>query len=242
MRGSLFYNIFGIANYQQKLILCKNSIFIFLKRTMNKEDFFNKYKRQRTFVMIKPDGVQRGLIGEIIQHFEKKVLKITAMKMIRPTEEQVRAHYPMNNPAWIERLGGKSLSGFEGLDVDPEEFLGTKDKVEIGKNVAESLVKFMTSGPVIIMIIEGLQARDMVRKIVWHTLPNKADMGTIRADYSIDTPLIANVEGRSIHNLIHASETEQEAENEIKLRFGNATDVYEYERTDEKVAYTPDKY
>lgn len=209
---------------------------------MDKEAFFNKYKKQRTFVMIKPDGVQRGIIGEILQHFEKKVMKIVAMKMIRPTEEQVRKHYPMQDAAWIERLGGKSLSGFEGLDIDPIDFLGTTDKTEIWKNVAESLVKFMTSGPVIIMIIEWLQARDMVRKIVGHTLPNKADMWTIRADYSIDTPLIANVEGRSIHNLVHASETEEEAENEIKLRFGEGTEIYTYERTDEKVAYTPDAY
>lgn len=190
-------------------------------------------------MMIKPDGVQRGLVGEILQHFEKKVMKIVAMKMIQATEEQVRAHYPMQDMAWVERLGGKSLSGFDGLDIDPKEFLGTDDPVEIGKNVAESLVKYMTSGPVVIMIIEGLQAREMVRKIVGHTLPNKADVGSIRADYSIDTPLIANVEGRSIHNLIHASETEEEAINEINLWFGADKNICEYMRTDEKVAYFP---
>ncbi len=209
---------------------------------MNKQEFMEKFKKQRTFVMIKPDGVQRGLIWVILQHFEKKVLKIVAMKMIRATEEQVRSHYPMNDPAWIERLGEKSLSGFAWLDVDPVEFLWTTDKTEIGKSVAESLVKFMTSGPAVIMIIEWIQARDMVRKIVGNTLPNKADMWTIRADYSVDTPLIANVEVRSIHNLIHASETEEEAENEIALRFGNNTETHDYIRTDEKVAYTPDTY
>ena len=92
------------------------------------------------------------------------------------------------------------------------------------------------------MIIEGIQARNMVRKIVGNTLPSKADMGTIRADYSIDTPLIANVEARSIHNLIHASETEEEAENEINLWFGEDKNIHEYMMTAEKVAYTPDNY
>jgi len=192
--------------------------------------------------MIKPDGVQRWLIGEILQHFEKKVLKIVAMKMISATEAQVRVHYPMLDPVWVERLGNKSLSGFDGLWVDPKEFLGTKDPTQIGKKIAESLVKYMTSGPSIIMIIEGILAREMVRKIVGNTLPNKADMWTIRADYSVDTPLIANVEARSIHNLIHASETAEEAENEINLWFGGEVNTHEYARTDEKVAYTPDNY
>ena len=209
---------------------------------MDKTEFFNKFKKQRTFVMVKPDGVQRGLIWEILQHFEKKVMKIVAMKMIVPTEAQVRAHYPMQDAKRIKRLGEKSLGGFEWLDIDPKEFLGSNDPTEIGKEVAESLVKYMTSGPAVIMIIEGLQARDMVRKIVGHTLPNKADMGTIRADYSIDTPLIANVEARSIHNLIHASETEEEATNEINLWFGDDKNICEYTRTDEKVAYTPENY
>ena len=90
------------------------------------------------------------------------------------------------------------------------------------------------------MVIEGLQAVEMVRKIVGHTLPNKADMGTIRADYSIDTPLIANVEARSIHNLIHASEIPSEAADEINLWFGDAN-IISYARSDEKVAYAPDE-
>lgn len=208
---------------------------------MNKEEFFMKYKNQRTFVLIKPDGVQRWLIGEILQHFEKKVLKIVAMKMIQAKEETIRAHYPMTDEAWLTRLGGKSLSGFDGLDINPKDFLWTDDALTIGKQVAESLIEYMLSGPCVIMVIEGLQAVEMVRKIVGHTLPNKADMGTIRADYSIDTPLIANVEARSIHNMIHASEIPEEAEQEIRLWFGEDANFLKYTRTDEKVAYAPDQ-
>jgi len=208
--------------------------------TITKDEFFEKFKKQKTFVMIKPDGVQRWLVWNILQHFEKKVLKIVAMKMVQATEAQVRAHYPMEDEARLTRLWGKSLSGFDGLDIDPIDFLGTDDPLVIGKKVAESLIDYMLSGPVVIMVIEWLQAVDMVRKIVGHTLPNKADMWTIRADYSIDTPLVANVEARSIHNMIHASEIPEEAEQEIKIRFGNEK-FLKYTRTDEKVAYSPDE-
>lgn len=196
-----------------------------------------KFKREKTFVMIKPDGVMRGLVGTIISKFEHRGLKIVAMKMIQPTETQVRAHYPMQDDAWIARLGEKSLSSLDGLDLDPKELFGTDDKMIIWKSVAESLVWYLTSGPAVAMIIEWLQATTMVRKIVGHTLPNKADVWSIRADYSVDTPLIANIEGRSIHNLIHASELPEEVEAEIKVWFGGNPDMHDYERVEEYVAY-----
>lgn len=178
-------------------------------------------KFERTFCMIKPDGVKRALVGDIIQRLEKAGLKIVALKMIQATEEQVRAHYPMSDEAWVTRLGEKSLSSFENLDTDPAEALGSTDTKEIGQAVANSLVEFMTSGPVVAMVIEGIQAVEMVRKLAGHTLPFKADVGTIRGDYSVDSPAVANVEMRAIHNLIHASEISSEAEAEIKLWFPN---------------------
>lgn len=176
-------------------------------------------KFERTFCMIKPDGVKRGLIGDIIGRIEKAGLKVVALKMEIPTAEMVRKHYPMSDEVWVQRLGEKSLSSFENLDADPAEVLGSIDKAVIGKNVADSLIEFMTSGPIIAMVVEGIQARDMIRKLAGHTLPFLADVGTIRGDYSVDSPAVANVEGRAIHNLFHASETAAEAENEIKLWF-----------------------
>ena len=107
----------------------------------------------------------------------------------------------------------------------------------IGKNVAESLIGYLTSGPSVAMIIEGIQAVTMVRKIVGHTLPNKADIGSIRADYSVDTPLIANLESRSIHNLIHASELPEEVAAEIAVWFGGNPEVHTYARVEDNVAY-----
>lgn len=178
-----------------------------------------KIKFERTFCMIKPDGVMRGAVGDIIGRIEKAGLKIVAMKMLTPTEAMVRAHYPMSDEAWVNRLGEKGLSSFEGLDVTAEEVLGTVDKAVIGKGVTESLVQYMTSGPVVAMVVEGIQSVAMVRKLAGHTLPFKADMGTIRGDYSVDSPSVANVEQRSIHNLFHASEVNEEAEKEIDLWF-----------------------
>lgn len=198
----------------------------------------HKIKYERTFCMIKPDGVMRGLIGEIVHRLEKAGLKVVAMKMLVPTEEQVRAHYPASDEAWVHRLGEKSLSGFDKLpDVSPKEVLGSDDKKELGQGVVESLVQYMQSGPVVCMVVEGIQAVDMVRKLAGHTLPFKAEMGTIRGDFSIDSPAVANAEKRSIHNLFHASEVPSEAETEIALWFGSDP-VYQYDLGNSATMYS----
>jgi nucleoside-diphosphate kinase len=194
-------------------------------------------KNQQTFCMVKPDGVLRGLTGEIIKRIELSGLKIVALKMVEADREMIIKHYPMSDQAWVDRLGDKGLVTFTDLELNAKEFLGTDDRTEIGKSVADSLIDYMTSAPVVCMIVEGMQAIDMIRKLAGHTLPFKADMGTIRGDFSVDSPAIANVEGRAIHNLFHASETPQEALNEIKLWFGD-TNKIAYTRTGEKVMYS----
>src|SRR4051812_43224410 len=103
--------------------------------------------------MIKPDGVVRGLVGEIVLRLEKAGLKVVAMKMLVPTKQQVIDHYPMSDQAWVDRLGDKGLSTFEELKLDPKEHLGTDDRSVVGRSVAESLVGYMTSGPVVAMVI-----------------------------------------------------------------------------------------
>lgn len=194
-------------------------------------------KFERTFAMIKPDGVMRGVVGDVIHRFEKVGLKIVAIKMVRPTAEQVRQHYPMSDEAWVERLGEKCISGFDSLECSVLDVLGTDDKKKLGQNVTESLVEYLTSGPVVAMVIEGIQAIDMVRKLCGHTLPFKADVGTIRGDYSVDSPAVANAEERSIHNIIHASETASEAKNEISLWFKGER-IPSYNLTGEMVMYS----
>jgi nucleoside-diphosphate kinase len=194
-------------------------------------------KEQRTFCMIKPDGVMRGLVGEIIARIERAGLKVVALKMVTPTKEQIIAHYPMSDQAWIDRLGDKGLSTFKELELDAKEHLGTDDRSEVGRSVADSLIGYMTSGPVVCMVVEGLQSIEMIRKLAGHTLPAKASVGTIRGDFSVDTPAIANVQKRALHNLFHASETPQEAANEIKLWFGE-DEIHDYKRVAEDLMYT----
>ena len=204
---------------------------------MSNHPAVNKIRFERTFCMIKPDGVKRALIGDIISRFEKSGLKIVAIRMFTPTAAQVRKHYPMSDEAWVMRLGEKSLSAFENIEADAKDVLGTVDKAQIGKRVSESLVQFMTSGPVVAMVIEGIQAIEMVRKICGHTLPFKADIGTIRGDYSVDSPSVANADFRAIHNLIHATETQSEAKNEIELWFGKK-DIPSYDLGSEAIMYS----
>lgn len=196
-----------------------------------------KIKFERTFAMIKPDGVKRGVIGDVIHRFEKVGLKIVALKMVTPTSAMVEKHYPMSDEAWVKRLGDKCLSGFESLECSAFDVLGTEDQKTLGEDVTKALVEYMTSGPVVAMVIEGMQAIDMVRKLCGHTLPFKADVGTIRGDYSVDSPSVANAEKRSIHNIIHASENAKEAENEIALWFGK-DEIPSYELTSESVMYS----
>ncbi|HOX41565.1 MAG TPA: nucleoside-diphosphate kinase [bacterium] len=186
---------------------------------------------ERTFTMIKPDGVQRGLIGEIINRFEKRGLKVIALKMVKPSVEHIDNFYPKDE-AWMARLGDKGFNVFNEYGFDPKDVMGTDNNLEAGKKVRQWLVDYIASAPVVPMVVEGIHARDMVRKIVGPTLPSKAEMGTIRGDYSVDSPASANLEKRAIKNLIHASETKEEAEAEIAHWF-SADEIYdEYDRAD----------
>jgi nucleoside-diphosphate kinase len=193
-------------------------------------------KHQRTFVMIKPDGVMRGLIGEIIHRVEKAGLKVVAMKMMVPDEQLIKDHYPTSDEKWIARLGSKAKSGLDGLPLEAKEVYGTDDEKSLGETALAGLIQYMQSGPVVAMVVEGMQAIDMMRKLIGATLPFKAEMGTIRGDYSVDSPVVANVEGRSIHNLVHASEIPSEAEHEIALWFKGET-ICDYSLGGEDIMY-----
>lgn len=185
-------------------------------------------KEEKTFVMVKPDGVRKGLVGEVIKRFEQRDLKIVALEMFQPTFEQIDTHYPKDD-AWVRRLGEKTLSTYEKYGYDPVTELGMTDPFEIGKEVRKWLVDYMTSAPLVRMVVQGVHAVDMVRKIVGPTMPYQADMGTIRGDFSADSPALANKEKRAVMNLIHASETAEEANHEIKHWFGDSP-IYSYKR------------
>jgi len=187
------------------------------------------FKKEQTYVMVKPDGVKKGLTGEIISRFEQRDLKIVALEMFQPTVDQIDNHYPKDE-AWIRRLGQKTLGTYEKYGLDAQEQLGTADDLEIGKMVRKWLIDYMTSAPLVRMVVEGVHAVDMVRKICGATLPYLSDMGTIRGDFSADSPAVANSEKRAVMNLVHASETPSEAEHEIKHWFGDRKVIFEYGR------------
>ena len=197
-------------------------------------------REELTFLMIKPDGVQRGLVGRIIRRVERAGLKIVGLKMFSPSEKQVDEHYPKDKE-WITRLGQKTLSTYEKYGYDAKKELGTDKAEKIGPMVREWLIKFMTSGPVVVVAIKGVHAVDMVRKLAGPTMPADADMGTIRGDFSVDSAASANRDKRAVYNLVHASETEDEASHEIEHWFGKGEKLNEYERSDEMVMYPGSK-
>jgi nucleoside-diphosphate kinase len=192
-------------------------------------------KHQQTLVLVKPDGVMRGLVGEIIQRIERRGLKVVGLKMVQVDRPHLDKHFP-SDETWVGRLGDKGLKTFAEYDLDPKEYLGTDDRLEIGKQVRESLFEYMTMGPVVAMVVEGLHAIDMVRKLAGHTLPVFAEMGTIRGDFSVDSPAIANTEKRSIYNVMHASETPEEATNEIGLWF-KPEEIHSYRRAGQEILF-----
>jgi nucleoside-diphosphate kinase len=187
-------------------------------------------KKERTFVIIKPDGIQRGMIGEIISRFEKVGLKITAMKFLVPKEEQCWTHYNKDD-SWFQSKGERIVKGREEMKLPVE-----KEAIEYGRDIIGQLVTFMTSGPVLAMVIEGNQAVGIVTKLVGGTEPLTSDVGTIRGDLTLDSYDLAGMDGRAVRNLIHCSDKPEEAEREIKIWF-EEKEIIKYRSINEQMLY-----
>ncbi len=192
-------------------------------------------KEEKTVVLIKPDGVKRGLIGEIILRIEKRGLKVIALEMIQAAKEQVDEHYPKNEE-WRKRLGEKTLKNYKDYGFECKKELGSEDPSEIGEKVRGWLIDYLTSGPMVKIVVKGIHAIDMVRKLVGKSMPSEAEMGTIRGDFSVDDATAANRDKRAIHNIVHASEIEKEAEHELNFWFA-AEDIYDYKRAEEDIMF-----
>jgi nucleoside-diphosphate kinase len=174
---------------------------------------------ERTLVLLKPDALDQGVVGDIIGRFEKAGLKLVAAKMVYPDEELAHKHYPDDRREFIEGMGHKTLDSYKEVGHDPQANFGSADPHAIGLQLQKWLVDFITSGPVIAIVLQGSNAIKTVRDIAGHTIPIKAKAGTIRGDYSDDSAIKANAEKRSIKNLVHASGDKTEAEFEINLWF-----------------------
>jgi nucleoside-diphosphate kinase len=128
-------------------------------------------KEEKTLILVKPDGVKRGLTGEVIRRIEQRGLKIIALEMFQPTKKQMDEHYPKDGK-WIRRLGEKTLDTYKKYGFDTMKELGITDPLEIGKQVRKRLIDFMVSGPLVKMIVKGIHAIDMCRKIAGPTIPS----------------------------------------------------------------------
>ena len=187
-------------------------------------------KKERTFVIIKPDGIQRSMIGEIISRFERTGLKFTAMKFLVPTAEQCWLHYNKDD-VWFQSKGERIVKGREENKMPVE-----KPAIEYGRDIIGQLVTFMTSGPVLAMVIEGNQAVGIVTKLVGGTEPLTSDVGTIRGDLTVDSYEISGIDNRAVRNLIHCSDKPEEAEREIKIWF-KESEIIKYRTIGEQMLY-----
>ena len=181
-------------------------------------------------MIIKPDGVQRGLIGEIISRIERTGLKIVSMKMIMADEDTLWKHYNKDE-VWFQDKGEIVVKNRteQGLPVE-------KEALEYGKDILRANIEFMTAGPVLAMVIQGNQAVGVVKKLVGGTEPLTSDVGTIRGDLTIDTYELANASGRAVRNLIHCSDEVSEAERELALWF-TEDEVIKYRLANERILY-----
>lgn len=191
------------------------------------------FKHERTMVIIKPDGIQRTLIGEIIQRYERIGLKLVGLKLMVPTEDMVIKHYTLD-PEWKRITGEKSIKGFVDKGLTPP----TQDPIELADAILKRVARYLTSGPVVAMVWQGAHAVKIVRKITGGTEPFTSDVGTIRGDFVMDSYQMSESDDRSIRNLVHASGSVKEAEDEISHWF-KPEEIINYRIVGEQILYSP---
>lgn len=184
---------------------------------------------EQVIVLVKPDGVRRGLAGEVIRRFEQAGLKIIALKMV--WNKQVLEQHYSSDEAYLRSLGEKTLKTYTEYGKDAEKDLGTNDPVELGRMVRGWLLDYVGGGPVIAILLSGRHAINKARTVAGPTMPIDAPPGTIRGDFSADSAAYANIEKRGVANIVHVSGSPEEAEFERKLWF-HEDEIYDYKRVD----------
>lgn len=187
-------------------------------------------KKERTLVIIKPDGVHRSLIGEIIQRLERTGLKIIGMKMLLATSEQCWKHYNKDNE-WFLKKGTGVVENRKKIGLPVE-----KEAIEYGKDIIRSLEKYITAGPVVAFVIEGNSSVGIVKKLVGGTEPATSPAGTIRGDLSLDSYAVCDLDGRAARNLIHCTDNPKESDYEIPIWF-NESELIAYRSAQEEILY-----
>lgn len=189
---------------------------------------------ESTLVLLKPDAVQRALVGEILSRFERTGFKVVGLKMCYATKDIAGTHYA-DDEAWLVSVGEKSKKAAESKG---QKVSGSPK--ELGQKVRQMLIEFITMSPTIAIVLEGHDVINKVRTIVGDTAPSRAAPGTIRGDFSFDSYGLADVSGRPIQNLIHASDSPDSAKREIAIWF-KKDEIHPYQRVDEALLYRKGK-
>jgi len=172
---------------------------------------------EQTLVLMKPDAMQRNLIGKIITRFEDAALKIVGMKMVWASEDLAKKHYFLDE-TWAKNVYDKTKAAH---DKEGKK-LPYKDHMDLGKTIQNWNIKFLREGPVLALVLKGPHAIEIVRKMVGATEPRQAAPGTIRGDFAIvESYALADAKTRVMRNLIHASDAVETAKREISLWFDN---------------------
>lgn len=185
---------------------------------------------ERTFVIIKPDGIQRSLVGEIIKRFERTGLKLIhlSLRMLEP--KKIWEHYGKDD-AWFLKKGNGIIEDRKAHSLPIE-----KEAIDYGKDIIGAMEKYLMAGPVVVMVLQGNSAVGVVKKLVGGTDPNNSDVGTIRGDYTIDSYNISAVDDRALRNLIHCSDSPEEASREIALWLTD-DEILSYRLVQEQILY-----
>jgi nucleoside-diphosphate kinase len=186
---------------------------------------------ERTLVIVKPDGVQRGLIGEVIKRYEQVGLKLVGIKIGVADAEKIEQHYTLD-PEWRRITGEKTIESYQKKGMTPPSM----DPLEITAVILANLKTYMTAGPVVFMVWQGAHAVKIVRKITGGTEPLTSDVGTIRGDYVLDSYQMSDTDNRAVRNVIHASGSPEEAEAEIKHWF-LPSEMVDYRLVNEQIIY-----
>ena len=184
--------------------------------------------KEQTLVILKPDVTARGLVGEIVSRFEHVGLKIVAMKLLQVQSSLATEHYKKDDQ-WLIKVGTGMI---KNKKLDPVK----EDPKKHGQDVCSQLAHDLTIFPVIALVLEGHNTVALVRKMVGETSPENAAPGTIRGDYCQDTYALANVSNRPVINLIHASDSVENAKKEIALWF-RKEEIVEWIKPDEHIHF-----
>ena len=192
-------------------------------------------KKNQALLILKPDAVQRGLMGTIVKKFERAGLTIIGLKFVWAKKEQIIAHYPETD-VWFKKVGHRTLDNYAKKGLDAKKVFKTNNPLLIGKTVKSWLIKYLQESPLLLIAIEGYNVIEIVRKLSGDTIPALAAPGTVRGDFAYDSIDLANEQNRPLRNLIHASDSEEEGKKEVALWF-RKEELFSYHRADEKFMF-----